>query len=167
MTVAAGVLSTSGTRSTGSAAPRKVGSPDAGAAIVEFCFLAVLLMVPLVYVLLTAFRVQGAAYGITAATREAGRAFVTSPSNAAAAARAEAAAAVALADHGLILRPGDLSLSCTASPCLTPGAHVEVRIDTEVALPFLPRILDGRAPASIALHAAHIETVDVFRMVPP
>ena len=46
---------------------------DGGNAIIEFVYLAVLLMVPLVYVLLTVFRVQGAAYAVSSAAREAGR----------------------------------------------------------------------------------------------
>lgn len=136
---------------------------ERGSALVEFCFLAMLLMVPLVYVLLAVFQVQAAAYGITAAAREAGRAYVTSTADAEAAARAVAAAAVALADHGLELDPGELDVSCSASPCLSPGAEVEITIDTVVGLPFLPRVFDGRAPASVAVHASHIEIVDVYR----
>jgi Flp pilus assembly protein TadG len=51
---------------------------DRGNAIVEFVFLAVLLMVPLVYVLLTVFKVQAAAYAVSSAAREAGRVYATS-----------------------------------------------------------------------------------------
>ena len=41
---------------------------DDGNAIIEFVYLAVLLMVPLVYVLLTVLRVQGAAYAVSSGT---------------------------------------------------------------------------------------------------
>jgi hypothetical protein len=44
---------------------------DAGNALIEFTYLAVLLMIPLVYVLLSAFQVQRAAFGVTEAPRPA------------------------------------------------------------------------------------------------
>lgn len=47
---------------------------ERGNALVEFTWLAVLLMIPLVYLMLTVFQVQKAAYAMEAASREAGRA---------------------------------------------------------------------------------------------
>ena len=55
---------------------------DAGNALVEFTYLAVLLMVPLVYVLLAGFQVQRAAFGVTEAARQAGRAYARADSGA-------------------------------------------------------------------------------------
>ena len=49
-----------------------------GNAIVEFVYLAVLMMVPLVYILITVFRVQAASYAVSSAAREAGRVYATS-----------------------------------------------------------------------------------------
>jgi Flp pilus assembly protein TadG len=143
------------------------GTADGGNAIVEFVFLAVLLLIPLVYVLLTVFQVQRAAYAANAATREAGRAFATSDSDAEGYARAYAAAAVALADHGMTLAAGQPEIGCSAQPCLTPGAALDVSLDTEVPLPFLPRVLDGRAPASIGVSARHVAYVDEYRRAGP
>jgi hypothetical protein len=140
---------------------------DAGNALIEFVFLAVLLMIPLVYVLLTVFHVQRAAYAANAATREAGRAFATADSDAAGFTRAAAAASVALADHGLRLAAGQPLIDCSAQPCLTPGARIHVSLDTEVGLPLLPRVLDGRTPASIGIHARHVAYVDEYRRAAP
>ena len=56
------------------------GDAESGNAIVEFVYLAVLLMVPLVYVLITVFRVQAASYAVSSAAREAGRVYATSSS---------------------------------------------------------------------------------------
>jgi Flp pilus assembly protein TadG len=67
---------------------RDLAGEDSGNAIVEFVYLAVLLMVPLVYLLLTIFRVQGAAYALSSATREAGRVYVLSDDSDVAGARA-------------------------------------------------------------------------------
>jgi Flp pilus assembly protein TadG len=139
--------------------------PDRGSAIVEFCFLALLLMVPLVYVVLAVFRVQAEAYGITAAAREAGRAFVTTDESVLAMDRARVAASVAAADHGVELPPDALTISCSAQPCLTAGGRVYIAIDASVPLPFLPPVLGDRAAASIAVRARHTEVVDTYRMV--
>ncbi|HKE51011.1 MAG TPA: TadE family protein [Actinomycetes bacterium] len=138
-----------------------------GSAIIEFCYLAVLLMAPLVYVVLIVFDVQRAGYAVTQATREAARAFVTTDQSADAEERAYAAAYLALRDHGLRLTSGELRISCELSPCLRPGNRVSVRIDTTVPLPFVPAIFDGVAPASIAIHGAHEELVDVYRSAGP
>ena len=62
---------------------------DAGNALVEFTYLAVLLMIPLVYVLLSAFQVQRAAFGVTEAARQAGRAYTTAIDPAAGRARTD------------------------------------------------------------------------------
>jgi hypothetical protein len=129
---------------------------------VEFVFLAVLLMVPLVYVLLTVFRVQGASYAVSGAAREAGRVFVASADESGAADRARTAAAIALADNGIRLQDAALSIVCSADPCLTPGARVEVALAYDVGLPLVPRVL-GRAPASVQVSSSHLQVVDRFR----
>ena len=154
------------TRSSDHAAPNDRPSEN-GSAIIEFCYLAVLLMVPLVYVVLIVFDVQRAGYAVTQATREAARAFVTTDHQAEAEERAYATAYLALRDHGLRLAPDELRTNCDLSPCLRPGNRVSVRIDTAVPLPFTPVIFDGVAPASIAIHGAHEELVDSYRSTQP
>lgn len=136
---------------------------DSGNAIIEFVYLAVLLMVPLVYVLLTVFRVQGAAYAVSSAAREAGRVYATSETGDAAGDRAVAAATIVMSDSGLELDPQQLDIVCSDDPCLTPGATVDVRMGHEVPLPLLPDFLDGSAPASVHVTSEHLEVVDRFR----
>jgi Flp pilus assembly protein TadG len=135
---------------------------DEGTAVLEFVFLALLLLVPLVYVLLAAFAVQRAAYALSAAAREAGRGYLTAPSAEAADARALAALDIALRDHGLRADDVSLAVDCTAEPCLTPGATVTVRLSTTVPLPFVPALL-GRPAAGISVRAEHAEVVDAYR----
>ena len=65
---------------------------DRGTALVEFVWLAILLLVPLLYVVLAVFETQRAAYAASAAARSATRAFVTAPDERSAYSRAEAAA---------------------------------------------------------------------------
>lgn len=143
------------------------GGRDDGTAIIEFVYLAILLMVPLVYLVLTVFRVQGAAYAVSSATRAAGRAFVTSSGGEQAESRAHTAAAMVLADAGLELSAGELRITCSQDPCLTPGATVEVAIGHDVALPLLPRFLGGASPATVHVSGRHLEVVDRFRPVRP
>lgn len=140
----------------------RLRADDDGSAVLEFVFLAVLLLVPLVYVLLAAFQVQRAAYALSAGAREAGRGYLTAPSADVAAGRAMAAVDVALRDHGLAADDVTVNVDCTADPCLTPGATVTVRLATTVPLPFVPALL-GRPAAGIAVHAEHTEVVDAYR----
>jgi hypothetical protein len=142
---------------------RELHDDDSGNAIVEFVYLAVLLMVPLVYVLLTVFRVQGATYAVSSATREAGRVFVTAPSGDVADGRAVTAASIVMADSHLTLRPRDLDIRCSARPCLVPGETVEVTIGYDVALPFLPSLLTRSGRGSVHVTGRHLEVVDRFR----
>ncbi|MGH3094528.1 MAG: hypothetical protein ACRDMV_00835 [Streptosporangiales bacterium] len=139
---------------------------DRGNALVEFSWLAILLMVPLVYLVLTVFEVQRAAYAVTAASREAGRAYVTTTSGDPEA-RAVAAARLVGRDQGVELTAADVRVSCAQRPCLQPGGSVRVRVDTQVGLPFLPDVLFGQVPASVAVHARHVEVVDAYRDAPP
>lgn len=143
------------------------GRRERGSAVIEFCYLALVLMVPLTYVVLVVFAVQGAGYAVTQATREAGRAYVTADRPEEAEARAYAAAWLALHDHGLTLEPGQLRIECDAPTCLRPGGRISVRIDTSVPLPFAPPVLAGQAPASVAIHGRHEEIVDLYRAIMP
>lgn len=137
---------------------------DAGNAMVEFVYLAVLLMVPLVYVLLSVFRVQAAAYSVSSAAREAGRVFVTAPSVEDGEERAHVAAGLVMADSGLVLRRRDLSVTCAEDPCLRPGATVTVAVAHDARLPWLPGFF-GRVAPSVHVSSTHVELVDRYRSV--
>lgn len=134
--------------------------------MVEFLVLAVTLAVPLCYVLLAVFDVQRAAYGANASTREAARVFIRASSTAEGERQAEAAALITLADHGVDPEAGALSISCSATPCLTPGATVQVTYHTRVSLPLLPALGPGGF-ASIPLTATHAQVVDRYSEVRP
>jgi hypothetical protein len=135
-----------------------------GTALIEFSWLAILLLVPLVYLIVAVFDVQRAAYGVTAATRAAGRAYVLSPDLATAEAQAQEAAAVALRDQGLDLAPGELVITCLPAPdsCLQPGSSVLVRLDLHVDLPLMPSALGANTP-SIRVEATHLAPYGTYR----
>ena len=99
------------------------GARDEGRAILEFIFLGILLLLPLTYLVLTAARLQAASFSASLAGREAGRAFVTAPSDPEGYARARAAAALAFSDFSFD-SGAQVSLSCDGTPCLRPDGFV-------------------------------------------
>ena len=131
---------------------------DDGNAIVEFSTLAVLLMVPLVYVLLSVFEVQRASFGVTEAARQAGRAYATADDPAQGRARAAAAASLAMRDQGLVCDGCLTGLSGT----LVADARVTTTVEHFVRLPLLGSVLGG-ARGGIPVDATHVEVVDRFR----
>jgi hypothetical protein len=134
---------------------------EEGSAVVEFVFLGVLLMVPLIYLVMTLGRVQAGAYAASAAAREAGRAFVTAPEAGAAPARAEAAAGIAFADQGF--PDGEVEIACSATPCLAPGGRVTTTARVIVPLPLVPSFARSVVPLQIPVEASQLSTVDRFR----
>ncbi len=137
---------------------RQQRGADEGAAVVEFVVLAVVVMVPLVYVVLVILQVHAGTYAVVTAAREAGRAYVSSDNTTAGSARARAAAKVALADQGFA--EPQLRVRCTDGPCLAPGSRVQIQVATSIAIPLTP-YGDGRW--SIPVSAGHEVAVDTYR----
>ena len=147
----------------------RTGPPDdAGSAIVEFLGVALLLLVPTVYLVLVLGRLQAASFAVDGAAREAARAYVTAQDLVSAGTRATTAVAVALADQGLdpALAEDSLAVGCTAT-CLVPGEDVTVRVDVEIALPGVPGWLQDVVPLSVPVSAQATATVDEHRAVTP
>jgi len=135
-----------------------------GSALVEVVWLSVLLLVPLLYVLLAAFDVQRAAYGVSGAARAAARAYSLAPDEGSAPTRARAAAAVALQDQRI--PPGEVAVqfSCRPVPgnCLAPGSRISVEVRYQVPLPLAPQALGGGRP-SVRVEASHTVAYGTFR----
>ena len=136
---------------------------ERGAMTVEAAFLLVLLVVPLFYLVATVGRAQAGAYAVSAAAREAGRAFVTSGEIESAAGRAQAAAQLVFGSHGFAPGEGTVSVGCGDADCLSPGGQVVVETAIDVQLPLIPDFMRGSVPTSVALTARHVEPVDEFR----
>jgi hypothetical protein len=89
-----------------------------------------------------------------AEARAAGRAYALAPDDASGQQQATAAAAVAMADQGLGDTAWDIHVSCGDLPdCHVGGAVITVRVETHVALPFVPDVLGGQT--AFALDAEH------------
>jgi hypothetical protein len=141
---------------------------ERGTAIVEFVWLGILLLVPLLYIVLAVFDTQRAAYAASAAARSASRAFVTSPDQATAYARAEAAARLAFGDQDIEAADFTLVITCKPDPdrCLTPGSIVAAEVHSAADLPLMPTALGGHTPR-IAVEAVHRSPYGTFREARP
>lgn len=144
--------------------PRPESRPDRrgddGTAMLEFVYLSILLLVPLIYVLTTVFQVQRAAFGVTEAARQAGRAYATAASDDDGRARAAAAADLAMHDQGV---GGSSPLTVDAPEGPSPGSVVRVRVQHLVPLPIIGGLFAGHVPPGIPVRATSTAVVDRFK----
>ena len=142
---------------------------DEGNAIVEFVFVALLVLVPLVYLIVAVAVVQRSRLAATDAARDVGRAVATADRLDQAPARAQAALRIALANQGL--RPADVQVRFVAagadclsapsqSPTLAAGAEFQVCVIRHQPLPAVPTVLSGRGVTTVGRYLVH---VDEFR----
>lgn len=131
---------------------------EQGSAIVEFYFLGILLLVPLVYLMVTLLDVQRTAYGVTQAAREAGRLLAATGDEDA----ARTAAAIALDDQGVEASEVDLAFECTTEPCYAPGGEITVTVAATVQLPLVPDVLADTVNAEIPVRGTHAAPVDRY-----
>lgn len=137
---------------------------ESGTALVEVTWLAILLLVPLLYIVLAVFEVQRASFAAVSAAKSAGRAYVLAPDEASAPGRAHAAWRLALEDQGVSTSRTDMVVTCRPDPtnCLAPGSVVDVRVTHPVPLPLLPSALGEQTP-SIRVEAVHSVPYGTFR----
>ena len=148
-------------RSSSGLTSRCLSSQDeSGSALIEAVFGTLFLIVPLLWIALALLRVEAASYAVRSAAREASRTMVTADSSAAGRARAHAAALIAFDDQHA--PRGRVTLTCSATPCLTPDATVTARAATDVPLPFVPGWLASATGARVQVYASHAETVERY-----
>lgn len=143
---------------------------ERASAIIEFVFVAVLVLVPLIYLIVAVAVVQRGRLATTNAARDVGRALATSTTAGQAELRAQAALRVAL--HGLGLAPADVELryveagaDCRSEPTvpsLAPASVFAVCVIRHQPLPAVPTVLSGRGVTIIGRYLVH---VDDFRII--
>ncbi|WP_354239486.1 hypothetical protein [Arthrobacter sp. UYEF20] len=106
--------------------------------MVEFTFLSLLLMVPLVYFVITVGQIQGGSFAVVGAADQAAKVFVSQPDAVSGRAAAEQAVLLALADHGQEAGNASLDTSCQPADCMAAGSTVTVTVHLTVPLPFVP-----------------------------
>jgi Flp pilus assembly protein TadG len=137
---------------------------ESGTALIEFIWLGLLLLVPLVYIMWSVFDAQRGAFAASSASRAAGRAYVLAPDQETAWTRAQAAADIALEDQGV--EPGNAHVDITCEPrpddCLTSGSVITVEVVVQQPLPLVPSALGESAP-SVRLTSTHVEPYGTYR----
>ncbi|MFD2090715.1 hypothetical protein [Blastococcus deserti] len=130
----------------------RLGGDERGSALVEFVFVALVVFVPLVYIVAGFSAVQRGVFASTAAAREAGRAIATAPDPVIGQERALRAAELAVEDQSVDV--ADLRLAyapagadCETadgySPTLAPGEEFSVCVTVTVRIPLLPEFVDA------------------------
>lgn len=117
---------------------RQRRSSEQGSAVVEFTFLALLLMVPLVYFVITVGQIQGGSFAVVGAADQAAKVFVAQPDSSTAQATAERAVALALSDFGHQPDRATMTTTCNPADCQAAGTAVTVTVRLGVPLPFVP-----------------------------
>ncbi len=138
------------------------GPGERGSAVVEFTFLALLLMVPLVYFIIAMGQIQGGSFAVVGAADQAAKVYVAQNDAHSAQTAAEQAALIALADYGHDAADATVSTSCDRSDCQGAGTAVTVTVHLTVLLPFVPFGDDFRLHAS-EVEASSTQLVGRFR----
>jgi Flp pilus assembly protein TadG len=128
---------------------------DRGSALVEFCWVGLILFIPLTWIVISVFEVQRGAFAVNGAARAAARAFALAPDDATGRARAEAVAARTLADQGGEGMLAEVEVSCGGLPsCHVGTAVITVEVISRVEMPLLPEVLASEH-RSFAVEARH------------
>lgn len=138
---------------------------DEGSAVIEFVFAAVLMMVPLVYLVVTVATVQRAQLAVTNAARDAGRAFATGKTVDDGLARARVAARIAFDDAhyngvAVVHYVAADATSCAGpaeQPSLQAGSDFTVCVDRQLAPPAVPGFTHFRPISVQSLYRVHID----------
>lgn len=141
---------------------RRLG--DDGSAVVEFVVLGMVMLLPLMYLVLTLGRIQAAAYATAGGARAAARAMATAPEQADGLVRARQSVELGLRDQGFdTTGEAALTLTCSASPCLSPQGRIEAAVHVDVVLPGVPALFDAVVPTHVSVTSRHVVAVDYFR----
>lgn len=138
---------------------------DEGRALIEVVFLAVLLLIPTVYILIGVLRLQAATMAVAQAARDVGRLIETSP-GLPSTADAHQVAEIALTDQhidsdGLTITTtsagGDCANATGAAFSRQPGTDYDICITAVITLPGVPTILTGSANTVTGSYTVHID----------
>lgn len=140
---------------------------EQGAAIIEFTFLAIVVILPLLYAVIGFSAVQRGIFAATAGAREAGRALSTADDAAAGLAQAQYAAEIAVEDQAvdvtdLVVGYAPDGADCAAAgsyqPTLVPGERFVVCVTVVIRVPGLPDFIDTNTATGM-----FIVQIDRFR----
>lgn len=141
--------------------PLRGDSQESGSAVVEFVFLGLLLLVPVVYFVVTLSQLQAGSFAVVGAADQAAKVYVTEESVPEAAAGARQAALLVLEDFGFEAAAAEVQIRCSGE-CLAAGSGVTVEVRLEVGLPLMPSG-SGVSGSAIAVDASATQLVERYR----
>ena len=148
----------------GAADPGKVDRDD-GRAMIEVVFLAVLLLIPTVYILASVMRIQAATFAVAQGARDAGRVMDSAPTLAVGISRAEEIAQIALTDQrvpaaGMDLRFVSTGGDCVSGPEIIPslrrGDVYDICVVAVVSFPGVPSVVTGSQNTVTGVFTMHV-----------
>ncbi len=143
----------------------KPGADDDGRAMIEVIFLAVLMLIPTVYILASVMRIQAATFAVTQGARDAARVMDSAPTVADGVARAEEIAQLALTDQhvsadGLDVRFVSAGSDCVSGaelpPSLQPGDVYDICVVAIVTFPGVPSVVTGSQNTVSGVFTMHV-----------
>lgn len=141
-----------------------VNRDDDGSASIEFIFVGLILLVPLVYLVIALGAIQHHSLGAEAGARHIARAISTAENAEQARERGDAIFRAIVDEYGMDSRSVDVDIQCSepATSCPTAGAIVTVRVTTSVRLPLVPAVLGLEDLAKIPVEAQSVQKVSRF-----
>jgi Flp pilus assembly protein TadG len=136
---------------------------EEGTASLEFIIVAVGILLPLTYIVLTVGAIHRAHAAAGHAVREASRIVMQADSYPAGHAAAREAAVLAFSDHGLVPPDSALQITCTGT-CLAPGSQATVTVAWDMPLPWIPEALYG--PVTWPIRDSQTLVFDLYRSDP-
>ena len=123
---------------------RRALRDEQGSAALEFIVGGLVLLVPILYVVVALGMVQQQALGVESGARHVARAISTATDPAEADRRARSVLASIASEYGIDATRVALSVRCGSSggECPRAGATIVVTVQSEVALPLVPPVLD-------------------------
>ncbi|MBG6189710.1 hypothetical protein IWX64_000637 [Arthrobacter sp. CAN_A212] len=141
--------------------PQRINNEESGSAVVEFVFLGLLLLVPVVYFVLTLSQLQAGSFAVVGAADQAAKVYVSKESVPDAAAGAQRAALLVLNDFGFDAAAAEVQIRCSGE-CLAPGSGVTVEVRLGVQLPLMPSGA-GVSGSAISVDASATQLVERYR----
>lgn len=137
---------------------------DCGSAIVEFTFLGIVIMVPLVYLVVAVASVQRSSAAVGEAARAAGRAIAQADTVEQGRERARAAVRIVLEDQGLpaedaqirVVAVGSGCEAAAVTPSLEAGAEYAVCVVRRADVPGVPSYFAGRGVQTVGRYVVHV-----------
>jgi len=137
---------------------------DDGSAAIEFVFVGLILLVPIVYLIVALGAIQEHALGVEAGARHIARSIAAATDSTDAAARADDIVAAISEEYGMDAAELAVSVRCRPAgrTCPEAGATVLVTVTAEVALPLIPPVLGLDRIVTVPVEAVGVQKVSQY-----